>query len=187
LADDDVLGVLVSANRPDTFQLLDDGDDERAAGTGIYRPAAVSRRRARRGRELYDRGGQAAGLDDPRTGGHDGRVLFRHAGVHSPGRRVLESWLRALYNAVVRGHHGRHVAIGARRVRPVRQLGGRHAPKVPARVRSGQIIGLVSFLHILQHVLLCARHIMALCSMHTRLHYYGIPRNKSRGIDQSKN
>jgi len=32
LADDDVLSVLVSANRPGAFQLLDDGDDDSAAG-----------------------------------------------------------------------------------------------------------------------------------------------------------
>jgi len=142
LADDGVLGVLVSADRPGTFHVLDDGDDERAAGAGYGHPAAVPGRRAQRGRELHNRGGQAAGLDDPGTGGHDGRVLFRHTSVHSPGRRVLEPRLRAVHNAVVHGHHGRHFGTGAGRVRPVRGLGGRHVPQVPARVRSGQIIGL---------------------------------------------
>jgi len=47
---------------------------------------------------------------------------------------------------VVHGHHGRHDGTGAGRVRPVRELGGRHVSQVPARVRSGQLIGLGSFL-----------------------------------------
>lgn len=147
LADDGVLGVLVPADGPGTFHVLDDGDDERTAGSGCGRPAAVSGRLAERGRELHDRGGQAAGLDDPGTGGHDGRVLFRHTGVHSPGRRVLEPRLRALHNDVVHGHHGRHIGTGAGRVRPVRELGGRHVSQVPARVRSDRIIELSFFLY----------------------------------------
>lgn len=89
LAGDGVLGVLVPADRPGTFHVLDDGDDERTAGGASGRPTAVPRRRAERGPELHGRGGQAAGLDDPGTGGHDGRLLFRHTGVHSPGRHVL--------------------------------------------------------------------------------------------------
>jgi len=134
LADHGVPRVLVPAHRPVTLHVLDDGHDERAAGGGVRRPAAVSGRRAGRGRQLHDRGGQASGLDDPATGGHDGRVLFRHAGVHAPGRRVLEPRLRAVHNAVVCGRHRGHDGTGARGVRTVRELGGRHVPQVPARV-----------------------------------------------------
>jgi len=151
LANDGVLGVLVPAGRPGTFHVLNDGDDERTAGRGSGRPTTVPRRRAERGPELHDHGGQTAGLDDPGTGDHDGRVLFRHTGVHSPGRHVLEPRLRALHNDVVRGHHGLHDGTGAGRVRPVRELGGRHVSQVPARVRSGQLIGLCSFLKGTSH------------------------------------
>jgi len=146
LADHGVLGVLVSANRPSTFHILDDGDDDLAAGARSDRSPTLSGRRAERGRELHYRGGQAAGLDDSRTGAHDECVLFRHTGVHSAGRRVLESRLRAFHNAVVRGHHGRNVGTGASCFHPVRQLDGRHIPQVPARVRSCHIIALGSFL-----------------------------------------
>jgi len=181
LADNGVLGVLVPADRPGTFHVLDVGDDERAAGAGSGRSAAMPRRLAERGRELHDRGGQAAGLDDPGTGGHDGRVLFRHTGVHSPGRRVLEPRLRALHNDVVRGHHGRHVGTGAGRVRPVRELGGRHVSQVPARVRSGRIIELSFFLYEISHNACYHKHVIYISD----LHYYSILTKGGGGINRS--
>jgi len=179
LADNGLLGICVPADRPGTFHVLDDGDDERTAGAGSGRPAAVPGRCAERGRELHDRGGQAAGLDDPGTGGHDGRVLFRHTGVHSPGRRVLEPRLRALHNDVVRGHHGRHVGTGAGRVRPVRELGGRNVSQVPARVSVRLDIGLGSFLYGISNNMYYRKYVMYISD-------YIIIVYKQRGINQSK-
>jgi len=154
LAGDGVSRVFVPAGRPVAFHVRDDGHDERPAGGGHGRPAAVSGRRAGRGRELHGPGGQEAGLDDPATDGHDGRVLFRHAGVHVSGRRILEPRLRAVHNDVVCGRHGRHDGTGAGGVRPVRELVGRHVPQVPARVRFGSdniIIGQVLVRRIARH------------------------------------
>lgn len=137
LAVDDVFGVLVLVHGPVALHVLDDGDDDRAVGAEAGRPEpTVSERGGQRGRQLHGGVRQAAsGLDAGSAGRRHVRVLFRHAAVRVPGRRVLQQEPRENHHPVLDGRHGRHHGPDAVRVRALGQLEVRHVSQIRTRVR----------------------------------------------------
>lgn len=143
---DDVLGVLVPVYGPVALHVLDDGDDDRAIGAQAGQPEpTVSERGGQRGRQLHGGVRQAAaGLDAGSAGRRHVRVLFRHAAVRVPGRRVLQQEPREIHRPVFNGSYGHHDGADAIRVTALRQLEIRHVPQIRTRVRGYYCISLLS-------------------------------------------